>query len=139
MGTRSTIIFSAGNEYEYIPLVKIYQQYDGYIKGVGYELANWLLKKNIVNGFSERNDTDANGVGCLTAQFIRDFKKEIGGLYIIPNDPDDFQDYNYEVVLNDLKTGNADDLTTIIVKRWDDEDPIFVGKPSELLKFEEKD
>ena len=137
MGTRSTITFIAGNEYGNIPLVKIYQQYDGYIKGVGYELANWLLKKNIVNGFNERNDIDANGIGCLAAQFIRDFKKEIGGLYVIPNDPDDCEDYNYEVVLNDLKTGKTDDLTTIIVKRWDDEDPIFVGKPSVLLKFEE--
>jgi hypothetical protein len=42
MGTHSTIKFY--NEYD-IPLICIYQQWDGYISGVGYDLANFLKDK----------------------------------------------------------------------------------------------
>ena len=139
MGTRSTITFTARYEDGDVSLVKIYQQYDGYIKGVGYELAEWLNKKKIVNGitYGEDNTNCANGLGCLAAQFIKEFKKDIGGLYI--TEMSDTEDYNYNVIVDEYKTGNLDDFTIISITNWDNEEPIFVGKPSELLEFKESD
>lgn len=137
MGTRSIIKFvekwqDAENE-----LVTIYQQYDGYINGVGYKLAEWLKEKTIVNGFGSKDVTNCcNGAGCLAAQFIKDFKDGIGYLYIYPSDCEP-QDYNYRVLIDETKTGKADDLITIVVTNWDETEPIFVGSPSELLKFKE--
>lgn len=136
MGTRSTIKFIRKRKNELTPLVSIYQQYDGYIEGVGYDLANYLKSKKIINGISygQNNDEYANGFDCLIAQFIRDFKKEVGGFYI--TDFDDVEEYNYKVVFDEDKYfsgdyGTTDDLITIKV------DTIFEGTPSELLEFKE--
>lgn len=136
MGTRSIITFASNGN----TLVSIYQQYDGYIEnGVGHKLAEWLAEKVMVNGFTPndmRDTTKLNGAGCLVAQFIKDFKNEIGNLYIIkPNSTG--EDYNYKVDIDDTSVGNVNDLVTITVTRFDEEEPIFVGKPSELLTFKE--
>lgn len=141
MGTRSTIKFIEKYDDNEQELVNIYQQYDGYIDGVGKDLAKWLLSKKLVNGFSlgmSMEDGYANGVGCLAAQFIKDNKTEIGGLYI--DHIESTEDYNYKVIIDEGKINgktNIDDITTIIVTNWDDVKPIFRGKPSELLKFTE--
>ena len=139
MGTRSTIRFTSKYEYECDSLVTIYQQYDGYISGVGYELANWLLKKKMINGISMEDTMkdSANGIGCLAAQFIHDFKTKIGDLYI--TFPNAKEDYNYNVIIDDNKTGNLDDITTIVVTQFEEEEPIFIGTPSELLAFREEE
>ena len=140
MGTRSTIKFVARYGKEETILCKIYQQYDGYIDGVGKELAEWLLKKTIVNGFNNQSmDKYANGAGCLAAQFIKEFKTEIGGLYI--TDENDIEDYNYEVIVNEPESGSmeADDCVTIRVTNYNPQFIIFEGKPSELLNFKEDD
>ena len=104
MGTRSTIAFIErhvrGREKFDIELVRVYQQYDGYPSGVGLELANWLNTKTIVNGFGLGQSDDngyCNGTGCMSAQFIRDFKLGIGGLYITTHD--DTEEYDYKVIL----------------------------------------
>ena len=139
MGTRSTITFTEKFRDQETPLVSIYQQYDGYIKGVGHDLARWLLKKKLINGigFEDKNDGSvANGVGCLAAQFIRDNKLEVGGLYI--TSPYETEDYNYNVIINDALTGSLDDITTIRVTQFDEEEPIFIGTPNELLNFNEE-
>lgn len=143
MGTRSTIMFvqqwtGKNNEIYQKPLVNIYQQYDGYINGVGYDLARWLLSKKICNGFNSETDKSyANGVGCLAAQFVRDFKNEIGGLYVTPME--DTENYNYKVIVDESKVGDLNYVSTITVTRFDDEEPIFVGTPSELLNFNEEE
>ena len=140
MSTRSVITFTEkfktrdGSDKRNL-LCTIYQHEDGYIEGVGYDLANWLLKKKLCNGISMDPTLGeyANGVGCLVAQFIKNFKTEIGGLYI--SYTGDRECYNYDVVIDEMETGSLDDLTTITVTRYDNDEPIFVGKPSELLKF----
>ena len=135
MGTRSTVKFIRKRKNKLTPLVSVYQQYDGYIEGVGYDLANYLKSKTIVNGISFGNNEDiANGFDCLIAQYIRDFKVEAGGFYI--TDFDDVEEYNYEVICDEDKyfSGDydtVDDLITIKV------DTIFEGTPSELLEFKE--
>lgn len=139
MGTRSTMKFIRKENNKLTPLVSIYRQYDGYIDGVGHELAKWLLDKNIVNGFGISADITklANGFGCLIAQYIRDFKTEPGYLYI--TDMDNKEEYNYEVIFDDDKyfrgIHNVDDLITIKV----DSHPNFKGTPSELLSFKESE
>ena len=139
MGTRSTMKFIRKGNNKLTPLVSIYRQYDGYIDGVGHELAKWLLNKEIINGIASNNDLTklANGFECLIAQYIRDFKTKPGNLYI--TDMDDRQEYNYEVIFDDDKyfrgIYNVDDLITIKV----DSHPNFKGTPSELLSFKESE
>ena len=146
MGTRSKTSFikKRGGKLEH--LVSVYQQYDGYIEGVGYDIANFILDKQICNGISLGRDTSklANGFGCLIAQFIREFKKEVGGLYITTED--DIQEYIYNVIFDeDLYFSNSFDVELptdryfeIKVYDWNDE-TIFEGTLKELLDFKEND
>ena len=144
MGTRSKTSFikKVGDKREH--LVSVYQQYDGYIEGVGYEIANYILSKKIVNGIRLGADTSkmANGFTCLIAQFIRDFKNDAGGLYITTQE--DIQEYNYNVIFDsDLYFNHTfdvdiptDDYFEIEVIDWN-EQVIFKGTLKELLEFKE--
>ncbi len=123
MGTRSTVKFySTFDDRE--PILCVYQQYDGYITGVGHELANFLKEKKIINGISGETIASgyANGMGCLAAQYVASQKTEIGGFYLTTKD--DLQEYNYHVRFVD---GNIN----IEVDE-------FNGTPSELLKYKEQ-
>ncbi len=123
MGTRSTIKFYSENDLE-TPLVCIYNQWDGYVNGVGYDLAKWLNGKKVINGFSSQTMEEgyANGMGCLAAQYLQEHKKSIGGLYI--DSINNVESYNYEVRYIDDK---------FIIKV----NTIFEGSPDELLNFKE--
>lgn len=48
MGTRSTVKFYQNRD----NILSLYQQYDGYIAGVGRQVLNLLEKYSIVNGLS---------------------------------------------------------------------------------------
>lgn len=141
MGTRSTITFiervHAGDSI----VAQVYQQYDGYLEGVGKSLAEWLMSKIMVNGIPDYEHDYANGIGDLAAQYVHDFKDGIGNLYLYSPDWDneEFCDYNYKIIqiMGDGDTGNADDVLIIEVSNWEEE-PFFVGKPSELLEYIEK-
>lgn len=136
MGTRSTIRFIEKYENRETQLVNIYQQFDGYIEGVGYELAKWLINKTIVNGFVGNDEkNNANGIGCLAAQFIKDFKKYIGGLYIVGST--NAQEYNYDVIIDARQIGRVNDIALIRISKYDEKAPVFIGRPSELLTFKE--
>ncbi len=121
MGTRSTVTFHS--EWNQGPIVTIYQQYDGYISGVGHELAEFLKDKTVINGIESGQTMDnfANGMGCLAAQYIAKHKTEIGGFYITKIG--DSQEYDYFVRLEDGKL-------TIEVND-------FYGTPEELLNYQE--
>lgn len=131
MGTRSVTTFTEKYGDSEYPLVAIYQQYDGYIDGVGHDIARWLLGKRIINGFVP-GDND----GTTTKQFIRDHKLDVGGLYI--TGIGSTEDYNYKIIIDGGKIGNANDVMKIEVTRSANFDPIFVGTPQELLDFEER-
>lgn len=124
MGTRSTVKFYS--EHSDKPVLCVYQQFDGYIEGVGHELAEWLKNKKLCNGFNSTQTMAtgwANGMGCLAAQYVTEHKKEIGGLYLTTED--DEQGYDYEVRLTDKG---------IIIKVGE-----FEGTPDELLNYAEKE
>ena len=131
MGTRSTVAFidKRVRDDKVVcskELVRIYQQYDGYPSGVGLKLANWLKDKKIVNGFGYDETAEngyCNGVGCMSAQFIHDFKDGIGNLYI--TDHDDNEDYDYKVIVtND---------STIALEVYEDGVHIFEGSAIEFI------
>lgn len=144
MGTRSKTSFirKMGDKKEH--LVSIYKQYDGYIEGMGYEIANYILNKEIINGIRLGVDTSkmANGFDCLIAQFIRDFKTEIGHVYITTEN--NIQEYNYDVIFDEglfynnvgFDIANTNDYFEIIVTDWNKK-VIFDGTLKELLEFKE--
>jgi hypothetical protein len=53
-------------------------------EGVGKELAEFLTTLEVVNGWRDDGTGQANGVGCLAAQFVKRFKNRCGGLYLYP-------------------------------------------------------
>lgn len=124
MGTRSTVKFYDEFKKEE-PILSVYQQFDGYIDGVGYDLANFLKDKKIINGISNQTMEEgfANGMGCLAAQYVAKKKTEIGGFYLTTKN--DEQEYNYEVRFIDGK---------LIIKVDD-----FEGTPEELLNYKPSD
>ena len=96
MGTRSTISFYQydENHKEKQFYGSIYQQYDGYYSGVGAELQEMLAGKRIINGFSnETTETHFNGIGCLGAWVISQFKTRIGECYLTPENNNQGYDY----------------------------------------------
>ena len=136
MGTRSTIKKKKKCGEEVTPITTVYQQYDGYLDGVGYTLAKWLSGKVIVNGIPEYRKEYANGCGDLAAQFISVIKDEIpGDIYIYPVECDKSNiDYNYYVVVDmDNKSIN------IYIYEWNTEEPLFIGTPDEMLEFISKE
>lgn len=138
MGTRSTIKFINKRDDKLLELVTIYQQFDGYLEGVGHELATWLCTKVMVNGLTTRDQKVANGAGCLAAQFISFFKTEPGDLYIVPSNAIN-QDYNYEIIIDEsaeelpCAIKDSDKMVQIKVTCFDDPKPIFEGSPLQLL------
>ena len=146
MGTRSKTSFIEKRGEKLTHLVSVYQQYDGYIEGVGHHLASYILDKQICNGIRLGRDTSklANGFGCLIAQIIRDFKEDVGGLYII--EEDEIQEYNYEIVFDSDLYYNCDfnveyetdKYFEVKVTDWNKQ-TIFEGTLKELLEFKEVD
>ena len=143
MGTRSTIEFIETYDGKEIPIAKVYQQYDGYLAGVGKELCKWLIRKIMIDGIGLDQHTPeyANGLGCLAAQYVHDFKNGVGDLYLDTLYGDEYIDYNYKVIY-ELKKGMppegipVNDCVTICVSNWD-EKPFFEGKTIELLRYME--
>lgn len=98
MGTRSLTFVYDGET----PIINMYRQYDGYPTGHGAELAEFLAPFEMVNGISVRADKQerkiANGMGCLAAQLVSNFKQEAGQFYLYPTSAVDCgQDYEYHI------------------------------------------
>ena len=140
MATSSVITFVSKQNDKLTPIVSVYQYFDGYLSGVGVELAKWLIKKSLINGMKmdQYNSKYANGVGCLAAQFIRDFKTSVGGLYVCPTSYNHkWIDYHYMIIIDDpldiRKPLPLNDITKIYVTVFDNTKPIFEGSPEELI------
>ena len=139
MGTRSVTRFiekvkdSEGKEQEQV-LVSIYQQYDGYPDGVGLQIAEFLKDIEMVNGISSRDDGKklANGLGCLSAQFIAEIKDSVGGVYI--TNPEDKQDYNYDIIVGSEGEGWNSKPTQPIIRVDLYNDFTFEGTAEEFIE-----
>ena len=98
MGTRSlTFVY---DENARARVVCMYRQFDGYPSGHGRELATFLGGFDAVVNGMRVGDTRkvANGMGCLAAQLVSNFKVAAGGFYLYPtNTKDAGQEYEYHV------------------------------------------
>ena len=81
MGTRCLTVINDDDLMEEICV--IYRQHDGYPRGHGLELYNFLDKFYIVNGIGLNDERKiANGMSCLAAQLVAHFKKGAGSFYL---------------------------------------------------------
>ena len=107
MGTRSLTFVYEENK----PVLNMYRQYDGYLSGHGQELADFLTAGELVSGYSDENAKVFNGMGCLAAQMIVNFKKSVGGFYIYPIESNDcWQDYEYHIYEDTVVVKNPDEV-----------------------------
>lgn len=96
MGTRSLTFVYDDNK----AIINMYRQFDGYPSGHGQELAEFLGSFAAVTNGIRMGDTrkTANGMGCLAAQLVSNFKTEVGGFYLYPTSAKDCgQEYEYHV------------------------------------------
>jgi len=114
MGTRSLTFVYENNK----PIVNMYRQFDGYPSGHGSELAEFLMSGKMVNGYSTKTEKQFNGMGCLAAQMIAEFKDGVGGFYIYSVDSTDcWQEYEYHVFENRVVVKNPTEV--IFEGEWD--------------------
>ena len=145
MGTRSlTFVYEeskSGEKPEAI--INMYRQYDGYPTGHGAELAEFLSTGRLVNGLALTKTVEEvvfNGMGCLAASLVANFKQSPGGFYLYPVTAEDCgQDYEYHifnidgVMLIDVyycgcnMFGNSGDPEDVEV--------VFSGALSEFVEF----
>ncbi len=115
--------------------INMYRQFDGYIEGMGVDLAEFLLPFIIVNGISlNENRKIANGSGCLAAQLVAHFKQEAGGIYLHPTEGKPgacWEEYIYTIFVTD--NPKKESITIVVYDIWKGEN-IFIGTPMELLE-----
>lgn len=131
MGTRSTIKFYEKIEEDLYFLCNVYQQYDGYIGGVGNSIKRFIKSKPFVNGIGS-DENVFNGAGCFVAQFIKEFKTRPGGLYIYSEE--ETEEYNYKIVLCYKGKGFEYRVSKVIVtlEGYEDEKKEFNGFDEEI-------
>lgn len=127
MGTRSTVKFYEDEK----NILSVYQQYDGYVEGVGKQVADLLEQYDVVNGIPLRtNKKIANGISELALFYILDNKDGSGNIYATTEN--DLQEYNYEI----RSTWGAVDNDKITVKVFgDDKESLFEGNANEFISF----
>jgi len=130
MGTRSlTFVYEKYGDKQ-MPIINMYRQFDGYPSGHGAELAEFLNGFRIVNGYSGNPVKTANGMSCLSAQLVANFKKGIGQFYLHPTDSRDCgQDYEYHITQSENASLNVSIFDTYR------EENIFDGSVTELVDF----
>ena len=142
MSTRSLVRFAkredgvSFSEHPEKVEVQVYKHYDGYPEGHPVDLAKFLNRFRIVNGLTNDSTEVANGLGCLAAQYVAEFKMEPGDLYIENPDSKHFDIEYITYVWGDYHKGI---WMSIFRVGYEKEDKcIFVGKPQQLIdKYEE--
>lgn len=109
MGTRSnTVVINDG-----VKILNLYRQFDGYPSGHGAELAAFLAPLTMVNGYGSDSVNQANGMGCLAAQLVANFKKGVGGFYIDNPNGDCDNDYTYTIRGNTQEPDKGLNITVV--------------------------
>jgi hypothetical protein len=121
MGTRSlTYVYEGKKEDWVLPFVCMYRQFDGYPSGHGAELAEFLNSGKI-----------ANGMNCLAAQLVVNFKKDSGGIYLYPPrlKQDCWQEYEYHVWEDTVRVTDTEEI--LFEGSWEDFEA-FCFQPTEV-------
>lgn len=129
MGTRSLTRVIEKYDDEEVVIINMYRQYDGYPSGHGAELGEFIKDIKLVNGIGADTTKIANGMGCLAAQIVANFKTEAGGIYLEPVTAWDCgQEYEYEI-------RNVDDKIHIkVIDTWEKK-TIFQGDTESFIVF----
>ena len=140
MGTRSLtrvikrqsgLDFAEGHKHPEKACVNMHRHYDGYPKGHGIELAEFLRDFRVVNGLGKIDEAKiANGYGCLAAQIVAHFKTIPGNIYLYEcnDDQDSWQDYTYTVYPKEGEPNWISIYSNLT------EECIFVGTPEDLIE-----
>jgi hypothetical protein len=129
MGTRS-LTYVYGGDRETKPLMCLYRQYDGYPAGHGQELIDFLKPIRLVNGLgSDNKQKVANGMGCLAAQLVANFKDGPGQFYLYEPElgQDACQEYEYHIFDREIEVKDGYGKT------------IFAGDYEEFQSFCKED
>lgn len=131
MGTQCVFIFSNGTRHAHKDVAIIRDSFDGFYSEWGIKLAEFLCPMRLVNGYRSGVPNQANGMGCLAAQFISKYKKDVGGLYLSDSESIDWRwvEYAYRVIGNDMKPDG------LIVIAGDSGEQRFEGTPIDFLTF----
>ncbi len=137
MSTRSLVRFATReegvsfSEHPERVEVQVYKHYDGYPSGHPVDLAEFLKDFEIVNGvpFGVDNSRMANGLGCLAAQYVAEFKMEPGDIYI-ENPDKKHGDIDYITYVWGVENKN---IYMSIFDVYEDM-CVFVGKPGDLIE-----
>lgn len=122
MGTRAIVnVYDVVDNFNEGKIVSIYSQWDGYPSGIGRELSVFLNNIHLVNGFTRQETRRiANGMGCLAAQIVSHFKKEVGSFYLVScNENEHGQDYTYDVYQDKVRVTNYSG-EVIFLGSWED-------------------
>ena len=134
MSTRSLVRFATReegvsfSEHPEKVEVQVYKHYDGYPQGHPTDLAKFLNGFKIVNGLGRETYQMANGLDCLAAQYIAEFKNGPGDVYVENPDTQHCDIEYITYVWGDYGKG----IWMSIFSTYEDE-CIFVGKPQELI------
>ena len=134
MSTRSLVRFATReegvsfSEHPEKVEVQVYKHYDGYPQGHPVDLAKFLNGFKIVNGLGRETYQMANGLDCLAAQYIAEFKNGPGDVYVENPDTQHCDIEYITYVWGDYGKG----IWMSIFSTYEDE-CIFVGKPQELI------
>jgi hypothetical protein len=124
MGTRSlTFVYDDKQK-----VMCMYRQFDGYPSGHGAELATFLSGFDaVVNGYAfDETRKVANGMGCLAAQLVANFKVGVGGFYLYPTSTKDAgKEYEYHVYAEKV----------VVKETYDNNKKIFNGTWAEFAEF----
>ena len=143
MGTRSLTTFidkwteEKTSKVKKTKIVTMYRQFDGYPTGHGLELAEFLASGKMVNGIGMEDQRVFNGMGCLAAQCVKDFKDGAGGIYLHRGGTINcWEDYRYEVIYDHNTKKLTMRCISVGLKRGK---VIFDGDPADFIKEYKKE
>lgn len=125
MGTRSLTVFKDGHT----EIAVLYNHWDGDPTSYGKKLAEFLCGITIVNGIPSEDMKLANGIGCLAAQVVANFKTKPGSFYLNPPGTRGvWEEYIYTI------RGYVGDTPMLMVHDVESGDIIFDGSPVDFLE-----
>lgn len=136
MGTRGiTKVFDASINHKKQQkniIINLYRQYDSYLTCHGKELSEFLLSGVLVYGYTDKKTRQFNGMGCLAAQLVTEFKKGVGNFYLYPTKMvmDCWQEFEYFVYSDGVEVYDS--------AYNKDSVPIFIGSYLQFSYFIKK-
>lgn len=129
MGTRATVKFFEQYGAESECICAVYHHDDGGLSEVGYDLADLLHRRKIINGMKFGMDMSqyANGMGCLAAQYVVKVKTNLGGVYM--TSAENTQEFNYHVEVK-----RVDGEEVLHIRAWHFDELLFEGGAMEFLR-----